>query len=285
MIDLVVRITFGVLLVAILFVYFISIKFTKPILEITKAAKEVSLGNLDIDLNIDTNDEIEHLATQFNKLVFSLQEHEKIQKFVSNSTISMIQGGTKCELVLGGEHRVLTYLFSDIRDFTAMSEKKEPSEVISIVNFYLNLQSQIIKKYGGDIDKFVGDEIMASFSAKDATKNAIKCAIEIQQTIKEANIQREKQNLTICEVGIGINEGEVIVGNIGSHERMDFTSIGLSVNLAARLCSFAKAKEILVEKQTYDLAKLNYKTKINKPIVAKGISKPLATYSVYGNIK
>jgi adenylate cyclase len=283
MIDLVVRITIAVLLLAILFVYFIGVKFTRPILQITKAAKDVSNGNLDINLNIKTNDEIEHLGEQFNKLVFSLQEHEKMQKFVSTSTMNMIQEDSTCQPLLGGEHRTLTYLFCDIRGFTAMSEKKEPSEVISIVNFYLNLQSNIIKENGGDIDKFIGDEIMASFCGENATQRALHSAIDIQKAIVEANIQRKEKNLTTCEVGIGINHGEVIVGNIGSHERMDFTSIGLTVNLAARLCSFAKAGEIIIEKDTYEISGADCIVKVNTPIVAKGITKPLATYSIIGH--
>ncbi len=280
MIDLVTRITTGVLLLAILFVYFIGVRFTKPILQITKAAKDVSNGNLNINLNIKTNDEIQHLAEQFNKLVFSLQEHEKMQKFVSNSTMDMIQEDSTCQLILGGEHRTLTYLFCDIRDFTAMSEEKEPSEVISIVNFYLNLQSNIIKTNGGDIDKFIGDEVMASFCGENATKKALHAAIEIQKAIFKANQQRLQENLTVCEVGIGINQGEVIVGNVGSHERMDFTSIGLTVNLAARLCSFAKAGEILIEKNTYDKSGAECIVKTKAPIIAKGIKKELDTYSV-----
>ena len=282
MIDLEVRITVAILLLAILFVYFIGIRFTKPILQITKAAEDVSNGKLDINLDIKTNDEIQHLAKQFNQLVFSLQEHEKMQKFISTSTINMIQEDSASQPLLGGEHRTLTYLFCDIRDFTAMSESKEPSEVISIVNFYLNLQSNIIKANDGDIDKFIGDEIMASFCGEDATKKAIHSAIEIQKNIIKANIQRQKEGLTTCQVGIGINQGEVVVGNIGSHERMDFTSIGLTVNLASRLCSFAKAGEIIIEKDTYDISGANCVLKVNTPIVAKGISKPLATYSLVG---
>lgn len=282
MIDLVIQITFAILLVAILLVYFISIRFTKPILQIAKAAQDVSHGNLDINLKVKTNDEIEHLANQFNKLVYSLQEHEKMQKYVSNSTLNMIQDDSTCQKDFVAEHRTLTYLFCDIRGFTAMSEKKDPSQVISIVNFYLNLQSNIIKENGGDIDKFIGDEVMASFCGENATIKALQSAIEIQKAIGEANQQREKENLTVCEVGIGINQGEVIVGNIGSQDRMDFTSIGLNVNLASRLCSLAKAKEIIIEKETYDKSGATCIVKLKTPITIKGISKPLATYSIIG---
>lgn len=278
MIHLISTITIAILLLATLFVYFIGSRLTKPILQITKAAEEVSRGNLNIKLDIKTNDQIEDLAKQFNKMIYSLQNHEKVQKFVSRSTMDMIYKDSTCQ-TLGAQHRTLTFLFSDIRDFTVLSETKEPQEVIIIINFYLNLQSKIIKGNGGDIDKFIGDEIMASFSGLDATKKAIKSAVEIQTLIKEENIKRKKEGNTICEVGIGINHGEVVVGNIGSNNRMDFTSIGAVVNIASRLCSFAKASEILIEKNTYDTSNSKCKVKPKEPIVAKGMSKPLYSYS------
>lgn len=281
MISLVFQITFTVLLLAILFVYFIGVRLTKPVLQITKAAEEISKGNLNIDLQIHTNDEIEQLANQFNKMVYSLQEHEKIQKFVSASTINMIQKNSTQQPSLGGGYKILAFLFCDIRGFTTLSEKKEPSEVINIVNFYLNLQSNIIKANDGDIDKFIGDEIMASFSEPNATQKALNSAIEIQLAITKANIQRVKNNETICEVGIGINHGRVVVGNIGSHDRMDFTSVGSVVNIASRLCSIAEAGKIIIEKNSYDTSNAKYKVNIKTPLLLKGIGEPLDTYYVF----
>ena len=272
MIDLIFTITLIILLLATLVVYFAGVKFTNPILQITKAATDVSKGNLDVNLNINTNDEVQHLAEQFNIMVNGLKEKQKMQKFVSDSTIDMIQDGSACKLVLGGEYRKLTFLFSDIRGFTAMSETKDPSEIINIINFYLNLQSNIIKSNGGDIDKFIGDEVMASFAGEDATIRALKTALEIQKMLQEENLKREAKNETICKVGIGINEGSVIVGNIGSDERMDFTSIGSSVNLASRLCSSAKENEIIIEKKTFESSKSDYKIQKSDSIKVKGIS-------------
>ncbi|MEN8304510.1 MAG: adenylate/guanylate cyclase domain-containing protein, partial [Campylobacterota bacterium] len=210
MLDFMSTITIVVLLLATLFVYFIGVRFTRPILEITHAASTIAKGNLNIKLNINTNDEIEHLAYHFNAMVNGLKEKKKMQKFVSGSTMDMIKSGSMRHNMLGGEYRTLTILFSDIRGFTAMSEEKKPSEVISIVNFYLNLQAQIIRDNGGDIDKYIGDEIMASFSGDDATNNAVKSGLEIQAMIEKENIKRAKRGETVCEVGIGINRGEVI---------------------------------------------------------------------------
>ena len=280
MLDFMSTVTIVVLLIATLFVYFIGVRFTRPILEITKAATSIANGNLNIKLNINTNDEIEHLAYHFNAMVNGLKEKKKMQKFVSGSTMDMIKSGSMRHNMLGGEYRTLTILFCDIRGFTAMSEEKKPSEVISIVNFYLNLQSQIILNNGGDIDKFIGDEIMASFSGDDATNNAVKSAIEIQEMIKKENMKRASRGETICEVGIGINRGEVIVGNIGSHEHMDFTAVGSVVNVASRLCSSAKPGKVIVDKSTYDRANCKYHTTLQTPFSIKGISYPIDTYSV-----
>ena len=280
MLDFMSTVTIVVLLLATLFVYFIGVRFTRPILEITHAASTIAKGNLNIKLNINTNDEIEHLAYHFNAMVNGLKEKKKMQKFVSGSTMDMIKSGSMRHNMLGGEYRTLTVLFSDIRGFTAMSEEKKPSEVISIVNFYLNLQAQIIRDNGGDIDKYIGDEIMASFSGDDATNNAVKSALEIQAMLKKENIKRAKRGETVCEVGIGINRGEVIVGNIGSHEHMDFTAVGSVVNVASRLCSSAKPGKVIVDKSTYDRASCRYHTTLQTPFTIKGISYPIDTYSV-----
>ena len=284
MLDYMFTVTTIVLLVAILFVYFIGVRFTRPILEITHAATSIAQGNLNIKLNINTNDEIEHLAYHFNAMVSGLKEKKKMQKFVSDSTMDMIKSGSMRHNMLGGEYRTLTILFSDIRGFTAMSEKKKPSEVISIINFYLNLQAQIIRDNGGNIDKFIGDEIMASFSGDDATNKAVKSGLQIQATIEKENKKRETAGQTVCEVGIGINRGEVIVGNIGSHEHMDFTVVGSVVNVASRLCSTAKPGKVIVDKSSYDRASCRYNVELQTPFSIKGISYPIDTYSVSNGV-
>jgi len=280
MLEYILTIMILILLLASLFIYFIGVRFTRPILEITKSATSVAEGDLNIKLDIKTNDEIENLADHFNAMAKSLKEKEKMQKFVSGSTMDMIQSHQAKDINLGGEYRKLTFLFSDIRGFTAMSEEKSPSEVISIVNFYLDLQSQIIKENGGDIDKFIGDEIMASFRGEDATNKALKCALAIQESISKENLKRSKEDETVCEVGIGINEGEVIVGNIGFSEHMDFTAVGQAVNVASKLCSVAKAGTIVIDKHTYDTANCSYDVKIQTPILIKGMRNPIDTYVI-----
>jgi len=268
-----------ILAISVFFANYISVLLSRPIIKISKAAKQISSGDLDIKLNIKSNDEIGELVYEFNSMVFGLKERVKMKKFVSTSTMDMISSKDVSNINLGGEYQRQTFLFSDIRNFTSMSESYTPKEVVSIINFYLNLQSQIILKHDGDIDKYIGDEIMASFNGPNATINALEASIEIQQSIKEENAFRVQNNLIPCEVGIGINEGEVIVGNIGSNLHMDFTSIGSVVNLASRLCSNAKVNEILISKQscTFDIDK--YKLLSTQDIKLKGFDKPIKIYS------
>ena len=139
-------------------------------------------------------------------------------------------------LVLGGERRYCTFLFTDVRGFTAMSERLEPEEVTLIMNKALTIQANAVKEYGGMVDKYIGDAMMAIFNAPIDLPNhetaAVLCAKEIQENIKKADIG--------VEIGVGVNTGYAVVGNMGSDTRFDYTAIGDAVNLAARLESSTK---------------------------------------------
>ena len=274
-------VTLFIVIVAMVLLYFAAGKLTKPILSIAGAASEVSKGNLDVELKIKTKDEIEILADKFNDMVKGLRENIKMQKFVSGLTLDMIQDNDETKnLELGGEYKTMTFLFSDIRNFTTLTEHKKPAEVVEIVNFYLNIQSNIIKAHGGDIDKFIGDEVMGSFYGEDAVTRALEASIAIQTTIEKENKIRQNKGLIKCHVGIGIHNGEVVIGNIGSNDRMDYTAIGHTVNLASRLCSSAKAGEILITDDTMQLTTKTFKSQRKDPIKVKGISQEINLQSI-----
>ena len=139
-------------------------------------------------------------------------------------------------LVLGGERRYCTFLFTDVRGFTSMSEKLEPEEVTKIMNKALTIQADTVKRYDGMVDKYIGDAMMAIFNAPidlpGHETSAVLCAKEIQDKIKMANLD--------VEIGIGVNSGYAVIGNMGSETRFDYTAIGDAVNLAARLESSTK---------------------------------------------
>jgi adenylate cyclase len=151
-------------------------------------------------------------------------------------------------LKLGGERRDCTFLFTDVRGFTAMSERMDPELVTKIMNEALTIQSDTVKKYGGMVDKYIGDAMMAIFNAPIDLVNheeaAVLCAQEIQKQFKESSIG--------VEIGVGVNTGEAIIGNMGSATRFDYTAIGDAVNLAARLESSTKevGEDIVIGEST-----------------------------------
>jgi class 3 adenylate cyclase len=265
---------------------FISIvvarRMVRPINELSSSIHKVRAGNLQVKIIINRHDELGDLGTEFNNFIRHLREKLQMQKFVSRSTISMIKKHSKSgEIALGGTRENMVFLFSDIRGFTTMSERIEPEEVVKILNEYLDLQAQIIKNNHGDIDKFVGDEVMAAFDGPNKTDNAIISAIEICDAIKQLNYERMEKNLHTIEVGIGINGGDVVHGRMGSHDRMDHTSIGDAVNLAARLCSNAEAGNIIITKDTLaDATKGKFIGRKLKPIKVKGKANHIEIYQV-----
>ncbi len=259
----------------------------KPINQLSWGISKVRAGDLLVRIDVRRHDELGELGKEFNNFIMHLREKLQMQKFVSESTISMIKEHSKSgEVALGGQRKNLTFLFSDVRGFTAMSEKLQPEKVVAILNEYLDLQAQIIKKNHGDIDKFVGDEVMAEFSGPAKTDHALTAAIEIVDAIKKLNDERTEKNLHAIQVGIGINEGDVVQGRMGSRDRMDNTSIGDAVNLAARLCSAAEPGTILITKSSMATAsKGKFLGKKLDPIRVKGKQKPIEIYQITGTKK
>ncbi len=178
-------------------------------------------------------------------------------------------------LKLGGEKRRCTFLFTDVRGFTALSETLSPEEVTTIMNKALTIQSEAVQKYGGMVDKYIGDAMMAIFNAPmDLLHHesiAVECAKEIQENIIKADIG--------VEIGVGVNTGEAVIGNMGSDTRFDYSAIGDAVNTAARLESATKEAgvNILIGKETEKYSGITLKPL--KPIKVKGKEKPLKIYT------
>jgi adenylate cyclase len=179
-------------------------------------------------------------------------------------------------LKLGGERKYCTFLFTDVRGFTNLSEKLEPEEVTKIMNKALTIQAEAVKKYGGMVDKYIGDAMMAIFNAPidlDMHEDrAILAAIEIKKEMQKADLG--------IAIGIGINSGNAVIGNMGSDTRFDFTAIGSDVNLAARCESSCKevGKDIVIASNT--ATQTDIKLMKLKPIAMKGIAKPVEIYTV-----
>ena len=180
---------------------------------------------------------------------------------------------------MGGERKLATVFFSDIRGFTSFSEKVEPERVVSMLNGILAKQAAIVRKHGGDIDKFVGDELVAVFLGEGMARRALCAALEIQEELAASPDLTESGTIAI---GIGLNTGEMILGAMGSPDRMDFTVIGDHVNLGARLCSSAKPRQILISEGTARdvLDDPEFHCMPLEPLQVKGKEKPVRVYEV-----
>ncbi len=189
---------------------------------------------------------------------------------------------------LSGERRNATILFCDIRDFTRMSEKMEPEEVTGFLNEYLRRMVDVIFEYGGTLDKFVGDEIMAIYGVPVSTgrdeEMAVRTAMRMKEVLADMNERRAGKGRETIRFGIGIHTGEVVAGNIGSHRRLEYTVIGQTVNMASRIEALNKflGTDILITEQTY--AQVHHLVDVEKQrlVRVKGIEQPIQTYRIIG---
>jgi len=215
--------------------------------------------------------------TQQNKI------KNTFKRYVSKQIVEKLLD-SKDGLNLGGELRNVTILFTDIRGFTSMSENMEPEEVVSTLNDYFTEMIDIVFKYNGTLDKIVGDELMIVFGAPisgaDDTKRALDTAIEMMEKLDSFNKKRKTKKLLPINIGVGINHGPVISGNIGSREMMDYTVIGDTVNLAARLCGHAPPGNIIVSPSVHRKTSKFYQYEKLEPIKVKGKKKKIQIQKV-----
>jgi class 3 adenylate cyclase len=231
---------------------------TRPIVTLAAAAKRVGGGELeDIELpkvRSKRKDEISILCNSFKEMISGLKEKEQV-KGVLNKVVSpdIAKEILQSPIHLGGEERRMTILFADIRHFTPMTEHMSPQDVITLLNSCMSRISTIIDRYHGVIDKYVGDAVMAVFGIpthkEESTLDAVLCAMEIISSLTQWNEERKQQGLGAIAMGIGVHTGNVIVGNMGSENRLNYTVIGSNVNLASRLCSVAAEMQILVSEE------------------------------------
>jgi adenylate cyclase len=254
----------------------------RPVQLIEGVAQRVGKGDLSANADVSSKDEIGNLARRINEMVQGLRERFHLQKFVSQGTVDAVRRADQSGVKLGGARKTATVFFSDIRGFTSYSEKVSPERVVTMLNHCLTKQSSIVRKYGGDIDKYVGDELVAVFVGDKMVENAVRAAIDIQKEMRD-NATVEDRN--ILNIGIGINTGDMVMGAMGSDERMDFTVIGDNVNLGARLCSAAKAGQVLISEFSAKLVSGTdaFRLRELEPMNVKGKQAALKVFEVQWN--
>ena len=187
---------------------------------------------------------------------------------------------------LGGKRETLTMLMSDIRGFTTLSQSLPPEELVTLLNRYLGEMTKIILHYDGIIDEFIGDAILAFFGMNeneaDHASRAAACAIAMQNALVKLTQELENEGFPPIEMGIGINTGSVIIGNIGSPARMKFGIVGAAINATARIESNTIGGQILIGQSTYDLIQAQARTEFKYALHAKGMKDPIEIYSLVG---
>ncbi|MBL4683711.1 MAG: HAMP domain-containing protein [Nannocystaceae bacterium] len=252
----------------------------RPVAAMGAVADEVANGRLDARVSVRSNDEIGRLGQRLNHMIGEIRKKIELSKFVSKATLGSVDAAESVVRRTG--HRdVMTVLFSDIRGFTAYSETVVPEEVVAMLNRYLDAQAEVVDSHGGDIDKFVGDELMAHFHGEGMEARAVECAVEMLAAVERVNAALP-EGTTRLQVGIGINAGDVVFGAMGARNRMDFTVIGDAVNLGARLCSIAAGGQVVVSSAIASATKdlVTVECIPLDPVVVKGKREPIEVFEV-----
>lgn len=261
---------------SILGIYFLTQRMVMQIHALSEGARQIGQGNLNIKIAVNSRDELGQLAKEFNNMTMHLKEKMQMQKFVSQMTRQMIKKNVYSdERAATSEQCDIAVLFSDVRDFSRFSQRHTPEVVVKVINIYLDLQARIIEENYGVVDKFMGDQIMGVFEGANKQINLLNAAVSIQKAIEKLNQEREQLHLEILTVGIGINIGHAVMGNIGSKERMDYTVVGDVVNLASRFCDVAKAGQIITSTKFLSMFNFIYPTVKLGSIAIKGRDEPV----------
>lgn len=263
--------------IALLFLSRTAKKITDPVVALAKATGEIEKGHYDL-VSLPTlgqrADEIGTLSHSFEKMIAALIDREKIRgilsKVVSKEIASEI---LQSNIELGGEERVVTVLFSDVRDFTKITEKMDPKNVVQMMNSYFSQMCRIIDHHEGVVDKFVGDLIMVLYGAPIDKPDSAKRAITTALLMKKQSV---------LPIGIGIHTGIMVTGNIGSETRLNYTVLGANVNLASRLCSAAKPMQILISEATLRVPGVleTFEFQELPSISLKGFEQPVKVYEI-----
>ena len=189
-------------------------------------------------------------------------------------------------LALGGEKRTITILMSDLRAFSALSEKLEPEQVVTILNGYLGKMADIMTQHNGTIDEFIGDAILAMFGApmkrEDDVDRALACALQMQLAMDEVNKDNRQNGFPELEMGIALNTGECVVGNIGSLKRAKYGVVGSDVNLTGRIESYTVGGQILISQGTSEASETELILGDELQLGAKGFKEPVTVYELLG---
>lgn len=289
---LILREEFGVALVVLFIIGLVTAQqlaggLSRPISELGEVMRRVQGGDFTQEPQVSGKDIIGRLQAAIRLMIAGLRERDKVKElFGRYVTTQVSQRVLQGAVNLGGESRRVTILFSDIRGFTAMSETMRPAQVVALLNAYFSEMVEAVFEHNGVLDKFIGDAIMAVFGSFEDTPDhphrAVRAALRMQALLAKINGERAMQAQPPLSIGIGIHTDEVIVGNIGSHRRLEYTVIGDGVNISSRVESLNKefSTTILITEATYNEVKDEFECRLMPEKQLRGKSQPMRFYEV-----
>ena len=268
----------------------VATSMARPLRRMADAAARVAEGELDIDLSgIKSRDEVGHLARAFTRMTEGLKERDRIRnafgRYVTQEIVTRLLE-SKDGLKLGGQAREISMIMSDLRGFTALTSSMPPEEVLLFLNRYLGKMVDILIDHKGIIDEIIGDGILAFFGAPEPIEDhpaaAVACALRMQEAMEEVNALNEKDGLPRLEMGVAVNTGQVVVGNIGSEKRAKYGAVGSEVNFTGRIESFSVGGQVLISQSTHDRLSDILQIRAVLEVEMKGIPGKVNLYDVGG---
>ena len=261
---------------------------TRPISALTGGVARVAGGDLSQSLPVRSGDEIGQLTRAFNGMVEGLRQRDFIRstfgRYVSPEVVKTLLESPE-GLRFGGEKRVVTILMSDLRGYTRFAEHGDPAHVMEVLNGYLARMTEIVIAHGGTINEFIGDAIFAIFGAPlphaDHAERGAAAALAMQLAMDEINADHVARGLPRFEMGIGLNTGEAVVGNIGSTQRAKYAVVGSAVNVAARVESSTVGGQIFLSAPAYERIRDLAEVGPPVPVAVKGIAEPLVLHELH----
>jgi class 3 adenylate cyclase len=265
----------------------VSDSIRKPLYELRDFARLIGTGDLTGHTSLTGKDVAGTLAKTLNEMVAGLRERDRVKevfgRYIATQVSDKILSG---QVNLGGESKVVSILFSDIRNFTGISEKMTPQQVVGFLNAYFSEMVEAVFEQGGVLDKFIGDGLMAVFGSfddqPDHPRRAVLAALRMKALLGKINGERQVAGKPPFDIGIGVHTDEVIVGNIGSNKRLEYTVVGDGVNAASRVQGLNKefGTTILITETTYAAIKNEFECRPMPDRALRGKEKPLKLYEV-----
>ena len=278
----IISLTLTIILVGILVALLMGLRFSHPVEKLVYATQEIGRGNYHYKVHLGRNDELGNLATAFNQMGNELLRKSRMQesfgKYVGAEVLDMILANPEGNWLKGHRNQATTVI-ADIRGFTAFSDAREPEAVVEALNEYFEIATRIIIRYGGYIDKFIGDAVLAVFGVPVYRRNHLErglaAALDLQVELRKAS---GGGNTLLASVGISIDTGEVVAGNIGTQEKMEYTVIGDSVNTASRLNGLAGPGEVIISQTVFQKMGPLVDAEPLGPYQIKGVSDAVICY-------